>query len=85
MSDMELPDSVPTMDEVESKREEIENLYDSVGMATSYQDHYFDAVEVVTGEGCSPDSRLGGHMINLMLQERVNDLLNDLNEQASDL
>lgn len=85
MSDMELPDSVPTMDQVERKREEIENLYESVGMGTSFQDHYFDAVEVVTEEGCTPDSRLGGHMINLMLQQRINDLLNDLNDQASEL
>lgn len=82
---MEIPDRFPSQDEVDRKRDEIENLYTQMGMEQTYMQDMADAQQMVGDEGVNPQQRIGGHIVNVMLQTRVQELASGIAEEAQDV
>lgn len=82
---MDIPDRFPSKDEVEDKRDEIQNLYGQMGMEQTYRQDLADAQQMVGSEGVNPQQRIGGHIVNVMLQTRVQELASGIAEEAKEV
>lgn len=85
MANMEVPDFIPEEDKIERKREQIEEMYAQLGMETAFQEDLFEAQDVISNAGAFPDTRIGDHMVNVVLAERLQELASNLSEQAREV
>jgi hypothetical protein len=82
---MELPDFIPSQSRVERQRDQVEKLYDQMNMEQQFRDDVLEAEDFVFDKGADPQSRVGMHLVNRILRDKLQQMAAEVGRQAQQI